>query len=101
MSSLGWGLSFCDDLHEFKRLRDVRTLGTVAHTTTDYVYSLALGVHLSKSASLMSDLLRSPDPLKGVDTNHFKTLLESARDSQDHAVVTVDCLQHTYPVAAG
>ena len=63
---------------------------SVTRMMTGHAYSLALGVHLFMTASLMSDLLRSPDAVKGFDTSHLKMLLESARDSHDRAVVAVD-----------
>ena len=62
----------------------------VARTMTGHAYSQALGVCLFSTSSLMSDLLRSPDSVNGVDTSHLKMLLESVLDSHDHAVVAVD-----------
>ena len=60
------------------------TLGTQCHIC---MHTRGL---LSTTASLMSDLLTSPNALKGVDTNHLKMLLESARDSHNPSVVAID-----------
>ena len=60
------------------------------HMMTDHASSQALRSHLSTTASPISDLLRYPFALKGVDADHINMLLMSARDSHDHTVVTVD-----------
>ena len=63
---------------------------SVARMKTGYAYLLGLRVQLFTTASLMSDLLRSSDALKGVDTNKIKMRLESVWGSHDHAVAAVD-----------
>ena len=50
---------------------------SMTHRMTGHAYSRALVAHLFTTASLMSDLLRFPGALKGVDINHLKVLFES------------------------